>query len=513
MLLLTFAGAFVAYAKSCRIPALCASGLPLKNTKRWREIVAKSAFVGLIAYCAVQGSLLLHLTRANRIPVFLRSVNLFSGVSPLLPEVLLLIGAYLWFWCGLRGLAHFGEDRPLLPKLADLPVSDAHTCRMPMFSWERAGLSTENEALPLTREYIVRLAKVFAVTAGMSAIALQGIWVRTLGERAFGSLIFFWICLSVSIVFADGIQTWRTWNELRQLLVYLDRLPLRRTLRSLKGLAWGSVWKISGNVFEERYRVISFQVESLRHLNNTVSDWAPDNERDCARKSAVILKASQCLTKLKDFAAWYVNLEKGKPVANLKHMQAFQAELAATAGAVMTNILCPAWEKEKTSLIFGRAQGDGTAGEGGKVDIAISTDGIPPQVRAAEEFFVLSYLAFIQNILGRLRTIALGSLWLFIGATLAVSSYPFDPLNALGAIFLCAFIGFGGVMVLVYSQMSRDATLSHITNTRPGELGSEFWVRLLGFGIGPAIGLLTTLFPSITDFAFSWLQPGLAAIK
>jgi hypothetical protein len=66
-------------------------------------------------------------------------------------------------------------------------------------------------------------------------------------------------------------------------------------------------------------------------------------------------------------------------------------------------------------------------------------------------------------------------------------------LNTLGVIFLGAFLGFGGVMILVYSQMSRDATLSHITNTK--------------------IGLLTTLFPSITDFALSWLQPGLAASK
>ena len=513
VIFLSFAGALIAYVRSCGIPALSASAVPLKNTKPWRGVVARIALLGLIAYCAVQGSLLLHLTRANRIPVYWRSVNLFSGVSPLLPEVLLLIGAYLWFWCGLRGLAHFGEDRPLLPKLTDLPESDAHKSRMPMFSWERAGVSTENEALPLTGEYIVRLVAIFGVTTGVSAIALQGIWVRTLGERAFGSLIFFWICLSVSVVFADGIQTWRTWNELRQLLVYLDRLPLRRTLRSLKGLAWGSIWKMSGNVFEERYRVISFQVESLRHLNNTVSDWAPDNERDCARKSTVALKASQCLTRLKDFAEWYVNLEKSKPVANLKHLRAFQEELAATAGAVMTNILLPAWEKEKTSLIFGRAQADGTAGEGGKVDIAISTDALSPQVRAAEEFFVLPYLAFIQNILGRLRTIALGSLWLFIGATLAVSSYPFDPLNVLGVIFLTVFIGFGGVTVLVYSQMSRDATLSHITNTKPGELGFDFWVKLLGFGLGPLIGLLTTLFPSITDFAFSWLQPSVAALK
>jgi hypothetical protein len=41
----------------------------------------------------------------------------------------------------------------------------------------------------------------------------------------------------------------------------------------------------------------------------------------------------------------------------------------------------------------------------------------------------------------------------------------------------------------------------------------DFWIRLVAFGIGPLIGLLTTLFPSITDFVFSWLQPGAQALK
>jgi hypothetical protein len=107
----------------------------------------------------------------------------------------------------------------------------------------------------------------------------------------------------------------------------------------------------------------------------------------------------------------------------------------------------------------------------------------------------------------------LGSLWLFVGTTLAVSSYPFDPLNVLGGIFLAVFVAFGGGTVLVYSQMHRDATLSHITNTEPGALGWDFWGRLLAFGVGPLVGLLTTLFPSITDFVFSWLEPSAQAVK
>jgi hypothetical protein len=59
----------------------------------------------------------------------------------------------------------------------------------------------------------------------------------------------------------------------------------------------------------------------------------------------------------------------------------------------------------------------------------------------------------------------------------------------------------------------RYDTLSHITQTRPGELGFEFWARIFSFGIGPLIALLTTLFPLMTDFVISWLQPGVEAIK
>jgi hypothetical protein len=191
----------------------------------------------------------------------------------------------------------------------------------------------------------------------------------------------------------------------------------------------------------------------------------------------------------------------------------FQEELASTAGLVMKNVLLPAWQKEKHSLIFNASRDEVKVGGQGDAEVAIPTGKLPPHVRAAEEFFVLPYLAFVQNIFGRIQTIVLGSLWLFVCTTLAVSSYPFAPLNVLGGLFLTVFLLVGGLTVLVYSQMSRDATLSHITNTRPGELGWDFWMRLVGFGVGPLIGLLTTLFPSITDFVFSWLQPSVQALK
>jgi len=171
----------------------------------------------------------------------------------------------------------------------------------------------------------------------------------------------------------------------------------------------------------------------------------------------------------------------------------------------------PAWQKDKYSLILKplpqkKEKDDEHREDSGEVPVIA-------HVRAAEEFFVLPYIGVIQNTTGRIRSIALSVLALFVAATLAVSSYPFDPLPVIGGIFLVTFLIIGATVIYVYAAMHRDATISHITNTRPGELGLDFWGKLVAFGIGPLIGLLTTLFPSITDFVVSWLQPGTQALK
>jgi hypothetical protein len=97
--------------------------------------------------------------------------------------------------------------------------------------------------------------------------------------------------------------------------------------------------------------------------------------------------------------------------------------------------------------------------------------------------------------------------------TLAVSIYPFDPLPLVGAVFLVLFAVVRVSPLLAYAEMCRDATLSRIANTNPGELGWEFWAKMLALGAGPLFGLLTTLFPSMTDFIVSFLEPGAQAIK
>ena len=502
--------ACLACATNFKLPPMTDSDFTGHDAAVSRGVAISVCLFALAAFMVLHWELLHHLLRANQIPAFWRSVHLSSGVSPLLPQLFLFAGMYLWFWYCLRGLALFGDDRPLLPKQSDLRAADG-TPVMPMFSREQLARPVETRALPLGARYFLIFGVIFPVVGVLCWVSLEGQWLRTLGEQTFGIYIFFWLVFSIALILTDTTQSWSTWRRLRVLLIYLDRLPLRRTLNALEGLSWHSVWAMSGNVLAERYCLVSRQIEALRHLGNQLEAWVPDNLSVGENQVRLLDKIRDCQKyKIKALVTWYEALD-GQSVTCVDPLRDLQEELAAIAALVLTTLLIPSWQAEKDSLLVDRSRARNPETDKGSGP-TISPN-VPLYVLAAEEFVVLPYVGFIQNILGRIRSGVLGMLFLFVASTLAVSSYPFDPLPVLGGIFLTVFVITGVTMIAIYAGMHRDATLSYITGTRAGELGLEFWRQLVTFGAGPLLGLLTTLFPSITDFITSWLQPSTQVMK
>ncbi len=504
--------AYFGCAGNYRLPAMTDVRFTELKAKDCRRISGWLFALCFVVFASIHVAIVHQLQKSNGVPAFWRSVHLLSGVSPLLPQLFLFGGMYCWFWFSLRGLTLFGEDRPLLPGKNDLILRDEKQSHiMPMFSFEQTQLPTEDGAMPIGKQYLLLLGLIFPIVLIICTVVLQGAWLRTLGELFFGRYVFFWLMLCIAMVLADTAQSWTTWLRLHELLLHLDRLPVRRTLYALQGLSWRSVWAMSGNVLTERYSLVSRQIEALRHLRNQVAVWKPPAADDVANQKRLLdtIDAFE-KTELKKLVDWYVNLD-GAGVTSVEALEAVQKQIAAIAAFTLSVILIPSWRTEEDSLIFDRLRKPGAAPD--EHGDPVISQHVADHVYAAEEFFVLPYVGFIQNILGRIRTIVLGSLWLFVAATLAVSSYPFDPLPVLGGIFLAVFVIVGSTMILLYAQMHRDATLSYITGSEPGELGGEFWRQLFTFGIGPLLGLLTTLFPSITDFVVSRLQPSSQAIK
>jgi len=490
----------------------------------WQRVILSAIAFGLLIvafYLGWVSPLERALILANRAFAYWRSMNLASGVSPIVPFFSLTAGLYIWFWYSLHGLALFGPDRPCLPPRSKLtvkiPVEDKNGRRdeeleLSMFSQEHAADPVERAATPLAGETVLLFLFLFVCLSALVALVVKDVPVRSLGARRYALIFCVWLDFYFSLILAEGWQVWRSWSGVRQVLVFLDRLALRRTLGALQGFSWGSVWKMSGNVLDVRYKLLSRQLECLNHLHTSLREFIPLNSGSLQSKFD---GANDCLTTVEEsrkagiaFGRWYSANYNRARASGLQLFQTLQEQIAATTGVVLTHLLLPAWREEKHSLIqVGPA--DKSADE---------RKASPPQspdelIRNAEELVCLTYLGFAQNLLGRIRTIVLGGVFLFVAATLAVSNYPFDPRPVLSAVLLVVFVAFGTVVVFVYADMHRDATLSHVTNTNPGELGSEFWFKLIGYGAAPVLGLITTVFPQWSGFLFSWLQPGLSSLK
>jgi hypothetical protein len=101
----------------------------------------------------------------------------------------------------------------------------------------------------------------------------------------------------------------------------------------------------------------------------------------------------------------------------------------------------------------------------------------------------------------------------FVLAIVAWNSYPFQPRQWINAVFtaLLALLGCGIIWVL--AQMHRNPILSRITDTKPNELGVEFYFRMVTLGAVPVLTWLAYQFPEIGGGIFKFFQPGLKVMK
>ena len=566
--------------------------------------VCGGSALGLILFfAAFARPLQATLMPANRFFTYYRNMHILSGVSPVVPLLALTLGMYVWFWNSLHGLALFGADRCRLPAKTDLQLDILR-----MFSQEEAAEDTECGAKPLTRDVVIFGSILLASFVVIIWVVSRSLPVRSLGAKCYTRIFLGYLIVCFSVMLADAWQLLSTWSKLRQLLMFLDRTPLRRTLAALRGFSWGSVWGMSGNVLDVRYKLLSRQLESLGHTRSALNALAAGKASDAARCCiaaryciAVLAKLKQgdkinendrfalaqdCLDALKqlrksttgslratldaardcivaqrlgtvmadptamaavqecisalekfvscesekpgtvekdciealekthvygmEFAAWYAENYRECDAGSPKLLEAFQLSTAKTAATLLVRLLLPEWRSETNSLVL--VEGPESS------DNEDTQNTAPPlsekqYIRDAEEFVCLPYMGFVQNILGRMRSIVMSILWLFVATAIAIASYPFDPRQGLSGTILALFVLLGAIIFYVYAQMHRDATLSHVTNTKPGELGSDFWLKIVSFGIAPLLGLLATVFPTVADFVFSWLQPGLQSIK
>jgi hypothetical protein len=387
----------------------------------------------------------------------------------------------------------------------------------------------EGEDLRRTAHPLYFAWSVVIPVAGLGVVSLIAMG-RDLPVQSVEGTAFDWgytviLCLMVAAFLGGLMKLVQTWQKCHQVLAGLDRFPLRSAFSRMKDLSWHSFWNPGGSTLRETYKVMNRAMENMTRLLALVENWntpMKENARRSARKQIretldVKQRAFETYAKLvtktpseadnekygwwKKAMAWFrEDSVKGEQLKELMTgVQALQKEMAKTAAVLISGMLKPLWDEEEAPVVSS--------------DDRIAKIPLPVYRALAEEYVALVYVNFLVSVLLRLRTLVIAAGGMYVFIVLSMNTYPFEPHPALQTLAVVLLVVMGGLVGYVYAGMHREAILSRLTSTVPGELGLDFWIKFASAAAIPVFSLLAAQFPGINQFLFSWLEPALQAMK
>jgi hypothetical protein len=527
------------------------------------------------------------LTTESHNSVFLfmqRSAHLTSGVSPLLP-ILLLLGAGLWgAWHSVSSSSLVDGRRPILPEgtYSDPAggVQRLQHCDAILEDKELKKGSNGHLLSLLDADYVEGRA-IIACIVIFAAVWWYGSFrpLQTLESANYEYLLAAIVSCIAALLLSGILRLQSLWTELRRLLVALDSLPLRRGFKRLEGFSWSPMWRVGAGSLSELRRLLSRQFESLRCLQNLDVPRLNDNFKKEFEKKAASVKIAyagakssyhgypvadavpaagevgvaaqsvgagtavrpaleqptgdagpdvkpsflQSLLRRLKLSRW-VNRVFGQGKRDRALIEKFgsvQQEFAKAATYALA--FCETQWETATSIASNGEEEEGTTKIAAALQAQMRTpeqkaaaekeEKLQKQLRACEEFVSLLYTSFILVVLVRIRGLIVAAGGMYVLLLAALNVYPFQPQVVIRTGLMILLVVIVGIVGFVYAQMHRDSTLSYITGTEPGELGLNFWVRIVSFVAVPAISLLASQFPQIAGLFSSWVEPAVNALK
>jgi hypothetical protein len=481
----------------------------------------------------------------NRVEGQLRYVGLFfsyrclhpeSGVSPLTPVLMLLIGWCTWAVLQLLRLRFSWNIRPLLPgafisSAASYPlyVSDEALSRDPAKTTcleERMTclLITRHVFGSITMHYPAREAVLvfsyfvlFAIAVfafgvqSLERLLLAPRWAPTYYEVLVASLFFPLIMIAIT----GWLRMVLIWNSFRSsLLNPLEQLPIRFAFNRLQGLDWKSMLSQSG--LQERWRDMGRTTESIRQmwnnedlLNAFNSDPAAKAKADAAQASlnahigTLLLVISGKIDPASVPSLPLLGYDLPPEGREVGLMRSIELDYAHFAEALLSGVLLPFWLTQRKGFI---EPSDEEVKSG-------YTAGAPAHILLAEEFLAFRYLSLVRAVLVNLRYLMGFISTAFVLTIVAWNIYPFQPRAGVDWTFTGLLFILGAGVITVFAQMHRNPILSRITNTDINGLGGAFFLRLATFGAVPVFTWLAYQFPGIGNTLLRIIQPGLSALK
>lgn len=426
------------------------------------------------------------------ISTYVRSFEYFSGLSPLVPLFCVALAGSLWAFCSFRRLRMIDGIRPI----GDESSGEGAFLGAKTSSFESV------EALELkVRERLERVS-AFSNRQYYSLI-LVGLFVwlylfffpfvPSYEGHGFYFLFGWAFFLVYFALTAEFGRLCLVWGDLRRLLQCLALHPMRdaygRYRKSFPGLP-----RIDLAIPLRTFAVLSFSVDqseqllrmasSLRSSPGLAEDERQKLERWFPEAQPAVLAASKNLSEALNWDAagqWQRAIEgRSRCQENLGKIARMTAEF-----------LEPLWRPENPAL-------------------PSSEEPLNLQTfrEMGEEFLAGRAVLLISYVMPSLRNLGLFVLSGLLLMLFSAISYPFLQRNHFLAFNWIVILSFVALTLVVLLQIERDAVLSMLNGTTPGQvtLTRHFTFRVLTYVMIPILALLSAQFPNTVGQIVSWFS-------
>jgi hypothetical protein len=439
-----------------------------------------------------------------------RTIHLSTGVSPVVPMLLMLAGIYLWSIFSVWRLRFNDSVRPRLnPRFVKAEVSS-----LPGMQREKL-VARAISYYFLQRKYVLAFAIVYIIWLLMfRPFSAFELFERREFEWIYESMLF----VLMAMMLSQGLRFGQIWSELRDLLFELETSRIRIVFSRLKYPGWSPIWNQGGE--EAEFISMVHSLETLQQIKNGGSAFSSEVHQEMAGVEAIYEATGKAIAQLRTekglFPTYKLFAEyrqhERKLTRQLDILEMYFVELQDRL-AVLLYIVWQSLEQHwnEDSLQAEESEESGSNSEHGEQAERLSSKMLV--IRRLEEYVALRYVAFLRGALIHMKhsLIFLGISFSLV--LLSLNIYSFEPHQSLIWSLTIIFFVIGGTVVRALMQMHRNHILSVITGTEPNELGQEFYVRVVGYGAVPLLTLIATHFPSIGHYLVALLQPGLEALK
>jgi hypothetical protein len=432
---------------------------------------------------------------------FARATDLTNGVSPVIPELFVFLGLFLWGYIQLKRLFLLdtvavtppfpGEDEPAFKDLRASHYEVLRVLRMPQ------------RALWSGKALILWLALFF----GFCRLASH--FVPTVEGALYDSLLF--SCLAVLTLFIAHafLELLRQWKCLRHLLHEIARLPLAKALGRLPARIRSSFGPFLSSERPGRHG----QQEDLRKQRALVLDEYQKSRADLQTALAFTDEEMKNLDKDLTGAPGNVPespqsdplLQTSRACFRVLHKLGQKVSLGEEA---QTDVVAPPADKDEEKPA---PAGPATPAPAGTAS--------PPALGRwqdlAGEYCTLELVGYLSQFFVHLRNLffflTLGPLLLL----LAITSYPI-PSQQLWLLFSGIIIVTIAVVVIrIFIQMERDPVVSRISGTSPHRINfikGDLVMNIVTYAL-PLLGILVATSTDLANMLHSLLDPIIKVLK